>query len=73
MNNSLDPLSYPNIDPTLNDVISKLPKLQQVQYATNDQMLYLLDIAIKLGLYDAHNLLKTVLHYTNKKELKDEH
>ena len=49
---------YPDIDPILNELISKLPKLSQAQYSTKDQLLYLKDIAIKVGLYDAADFLK---------------
>ena len=49
---------YPDIDPILNELISKLPQLPQVQYSTKDQLIYLKNIAIRLGLYDAADFLK---------------
>jgi hypothetical protein len=45
------------IDPIIEDIIKKLPKLQQVQYSTNKQIDYLKRIAVKIGLYDAVILL----------------
>lgn len=57
-----DELSYPKVDKCVSEIIKQLPKLPQVQYATNDQLLYLCDIASKLGLYDARDLLQRVVN-----------
>lgn len=58
-----DPLSYPEVDPTLRKIIHEnLPKLTPSQYATKDQLLYLIEIAQKLGLNDAADYLKNTIH-----------
>ncbi len=64
-----DPLSYPEVDPTLREVIHKnIPKLTQCQYATKDQLLFLIDVAHKLGLYDAADWIRKGLD--NKLEVR---
>ena len=55
------PIEYPNFDPILVEEIKKLPKLDQVQYSTNDQLKYLVDIAAKFGLYDGMNAINNLL------------
>jgi hypothetical protein len=55
------PVEYPNVDPLLVEEIKKLPKLDQVQYSTNDQLKYLIDIAAKFGLYDGMNAIQNLL------------
>ena len=59
-----DPTVYPNVDPVLSEYIKSIHILPQVQYGTKDQLLYLIDIANKLGLYDAADILK---HLTGNK------
>jgi hypothetical protein len=48
-------------DVQIRDVIEKLPKLNQRQYSTNAQLIQLMDVARKLGLYDAQDLIKKIL------------
>jgi len=48
-------------DTTLKAVIASLPKLPQRQYDTTQQLVYLSQVAVKLGLYDADDVLKTIL------------
>lgn len=51
-------------DEVLEKTLKKVPQLSQVQYSTKRQLLYLVDIAHKFGLYDAADL---VLQVTKRK------
>lgn len=53
------PMQYPEVDSVLKAVIKKLPKFPQVQYSSKDQLLFLIDIAQRFGLYDAADIIKT--------------
>jgi hypothetical protein len=54
-----NPASYPEVDPLVKALIKNLQQCSQVQYSTTDQLKYLVDVAHKLGLYDAADLIKT--------------
>lgn len=49
-------------DEKVADIIKGLPNLDQVQYSTGEQITYLLDAAVKLGLYDAAEVLRRQLN-----------
>lgn len=51
---------YPNVDPILVEVIKSIPQMSQVQYATKDQLKFLIDVGHKLGLYDACDFIKRI-------------
>jgi hypothetical protein len=51
-------------DEVLEKTLKKVPQLSQVQYSTKRQLLYLVDIAHKFGLYDAADV---VLQITKRK------
>lgn len=42
-------------------IIEKLPKLNQRQYDTRGQLCYLAMIAVKLGLYDADDVITNLV------------
>jgi hypothetical protein len=47
------------LDPIVFNLIKQIPKdIQQAQYATNDQIRVLLEVARKLKLYDALEVIK---------------
>ena len=48
-------------DLEISKVLKNIPQLPQVQYSLNDQLLQLIDVAAKLGLYDASNFIKNYL------------
>lgn len=56
-----NPFEYPEVDLALKNWLQSAEKWQQVQYATNDQLLFLIDIAYKFGLYDAADVIKKIL------------
>ena len=56
-------IDYPLVDPVLVEVIHKMPQLPQVQYSTLDQLKFLVDVAVKLGLYDAVDILNRLVRY----------
>lgn len=49
-------------DKTVKEQLSKIEKLTQVQYSTNEQLEQLIPFAHKLGLYDAADYLKKVIY-----------
>jgi hypothetical protein len=51
-----------SLDPVLDHLIPKIPKLSQVQYDLMTQLEYLERIAVKYGLYDASHYLKKLLN-----------
>lgn len=57
-----NPIEYPEVDGTLNEWLKRADRWQQVQYSTTDQLLYLIDIAQKFGLYDAADVLKKLVN-----------
>ena len=52
-------------DKELATTINKIPKLNQRQYSVTDQLLYLSKAAVKLGLYDADDIIKLTLQRNN--------
>jgi hypothetical protein len=54
-------MDYRELDPKVTEIVKGLPRLEQVQYSTDDQLKHLHDIAGKLGLYDAKAFLNRVL------------
>ena len=55
------------MDKQIETIVNNLPKLHQCQYSTSEQLTCLSKIAVKLGLYDADNILKNIignLHHT---------
>jgi len=48
-------------DTMLKKTIASLPQLPQRQYDTRQQLLYLSMAAVKLGLYDADDLIKAII------------
>ena len=56
-----DPTPEGSIDPILDHIIKNMDQLPQVQYSTRDQLIYLHQIAIKYGLYDASNVITNLL------------
>ena len=61
-----DPTTYPDCDPVLVSLIQRQVKLPQVQYALKDQLMYLVDYANKVGLYDAATFLNRIVHAGDK-------
>ena len=55
------PIEYPDVDEALKEWLKRADRWQQVQYSTRDQLLYLIDIAHKFGLYDAADVLKKLI------------
>lgn len=54
-------IEYPLVDPLVKKIIDNLPQCSNVQYSTRDQLKYLKDIARKLGLYDAIDILNNII------------
>ena len=57
-----DEVPDPERDDLLEDKIRKMNPLPQVQYSTAKQIDYLRRVAIKLGLYDAADVLQRLLN-----------
>lgn len=47
-----------SIDPILDKLLDNMTQMSQVQYSTKDQLAYLCRFALKLGLYDAADVVK---------------
>lgn len=56
-----DPFSYPEIDESLKIWLEKQESRRQVQYSTDDQLRYLVDLANKFGLHDAADIVHKLL------------
>lgn len=50
--------------PELQKVLKELPKQNQRQDSTNDQLADLRDFANKLGMYDAADIIRNLLEYS---------
>ena len=55
-------------DEEIRQLIDQLPKLNQRQYSTTAQLIQLVDLARKLGLYDAQDAInKTLLRHEDER------